>query len=193
MTVMNAVFTPTRIRISVERYRKMRAADILTSEDCVELIEGDLLVMAPTGARHDQVLTQLYKQLVDGGAAEAAWVVPGRMVVLGEYSEANPDLLLVNASAPRPRFRAALQPQDVLLLIEVADGSLAFDQGVKSDLYAQYGIAEVWVVDVNAQRVFVYSQPVDGGFQQARTVHRDARLAPLAFPALTIAVADLFA
>jgi Uma2 family endonuclease len=188
---MNAAFTPARMRITVERYQKMVAAGVLTSEDRVELIEGEILAMAPIGTRHARVTGRLNKRCVLE-LGDQALVRLANPVDLGAFSEPEPDLMLLK---PQAQEYGDTHPraEDVLLLVEVADSSLAFDQGLKRDLYAGQGIAEYWVIDVNAERVFTYSQPLDGRFLAVRTLRSGDILIPLAFPALQIAVADLFA
>ena len=86
-------------------------------------------------------------------------VVGGGPVVLGEFSEPQPDLTLLKRRAD---FYSGKHPEaaDVLLRIEVSDSSLTFDQGVKLRIYARYGVVEYWVVDVEGRRVVTYREPV---------------------------------
>jgi Uma2 family endonuclease len=188
---MNAVFTPTRMRITTDRYQKMVASGVLTPSDRVELIEGEILGMAPIGTRHASITGRLFKHLVLG-LGEAAIVRAANPVDLGEFSEPEPDLVLLKPQA-EDYVHAHPRAEDVLLLIEVADSSLAFDQGAKRDLYARYGIREYWVIDANAERVvFTYQRPAQGAFRATRDVRRGETLSPIAFPSLQIVVADLF-
>jgi Uma2 family endonuclease len=89
--------------------------------------------------------------------------------------------------------RSYPQAQDVLLLIEVADSSLAFDQGAKLSLYARYGVPEHWVIDVHNERLFAYGQPSDGAYQRFREVCPGETIAPAAFRRIRIAISELFA
>lgn len=188
---MNAAFTPARMRISVERYQKMVATGVLTPEDRVELIEGEIVDIAPIGTRHARVTGRLNKLCVLG-LGDQAVVRLANPVDLGAFSEPEPDLMLLK---PQAQEYGDTHPraEDALLLVEVADSSLAFDQGLKRDLYARHGISEYWVIDANAERVFAYSQPLDGCFLAVRTLRQGDLLSPLAFPTLQIPVADLFA
>jgi Uma2 family endonuclease len=187
---MNAVFTPTRMRITTDRYQKMVASGVLTPSDRVELIEGEILDMAPIGTRHASITGRLFKHLVMG-LGESAIVRAANPVDLGEFSEPEPDLVLLKPQS-EDYVRAHPRAEDVLLLIEVADSSLAFDQGAKRDLYARYGIREYWVIDANAERVFTYQRPAQGAFCATRDVRRGETLSPIAFPTLQVVVADLF-
>lgn len=188
---MTTVFTPTRLRITVDRYQKMVAAGVLTSSDRVELIEGEILDMAPIGTRHAAVTCRLLKRLLLS-LADTATVRAASPVDLGSFSEPEPDLLVLK---PRADDYMDQHPQarDVLLLIEVADSSLAFDQGAKRELYARFGISEYWVVDVNGQRIWAYLWPARGMFQRSREHLIDETISPLAFPEVRFAVRELFA
>lgn len=82
---------------------------------------------------------------------------------------------------------------DVLLLVEVSDSTLAYDQGEMRDLYAKHEICEYWVIDVNGEQVFVYRDPASGAYGKVRSFKRGDVLSPSALPAVQIAVADMFA
>jgi Uma2 family endonuclease len=191
MVAMNAAFTPTRMRITTDRYQKMVATGVLTAEDRVELIEGEILDMAPIGTRHARITGRLVKRFILG-VGETAVVRAANPVDLGRFSEPEPDLLLLKPQAEE-YGHAHPQAQDVLLLIEVAESSLAFDQGAKRDLYARFGVSEYWVIDVNAERVVAYARPAEGAFQHTREYRRGESISPAAFPALQIPISDLFA
>ncbi|HTX25204.1 MAG TPA: Uma2 family endonuclease [Steroidobacteraceae bacterium] len=188
---MSATFTPIRMRITTDRYQQMVAAGILTPNDRVELIEGEILAMAPIGTRHAQVTGRLLKRFVPG-VGEAGIVRAANPVDLGSFSEPEPDLMILK---PQLEEYGAAHPQaaDVLLLIEVADSSLAFDQGPKRDLYARYSVREYWVIDVNADRIVSYRQPAQGAFQAVREFRRGETISPEAFPSLQVVLAELFA
>jgi Uma2 family endonuclease len=187
---MSVVSLPERTRISADRYQKMVETGVLTQYDRVELIDGDMLNMAPIGLNHSAVADRLTKLLVLS-AGDSAIVSPGRSLKLGEYSVPQPDLMLLKL---REDFYAAQIPMapDVLLLVEVSDISLAYDQSTKRALYARYGVEEYWVVDVQGERVFVYSEPAGEGY--ARVVECTAAdiVSPRAVPVVQIQVGTLF-
>jgi Uma2 family endonuclease len=83
-------------------------------------------------------------------------------------------------------------PADVLLLIEVSDTSLAYDQSVKLDLYARYGVGEYWVIDVEGRRIHTYREPSAKGYARALVFSAADTVAPQAFPDVRIAVGELF-
>ena len=85
-------------------------------------------------------------------------------IQLGEYSEPEPDLAVVRLPRQQYRLRHP-NTEDVLLLVEVADSSLEFDQQVKLPLYAEHGIPEVWIVNVAEQQVEIHTSPQEGKYQ----------------------------
>jgi len=189
---MSAVFTPTRLRISVDRYQKMVAVGVLTKYDRVELIEGEILEMAPIGVAHAEVTDRLTRLLVMA-TGDRAIVRVGGPVDLGGYSEPQPDLLVLKNPGPEGYRQAHPEAADVLLLIEVSDSSLGFDRGAKRDLYARYAIPEYWVVDLGGQRVIAYLDPVAGSYQRTVEFRAGETVCPQAVPDARIAVASLLA
>jgi Uma2 family endonuclease len=188
---MSAAFTPTRMRITTDRYQKMVAAGVLTKHDNIELIDGEMLNMAPIGPKHATAADRLAR-LFMLGVADAAIVSCGRPVNLGGFSNPQPDLMLLKL---RPDGYGNAHPEaaDVLLLIEVSDSTLAFDQSTKLSLYARYGVNEYWVVDVEGKRVAVYREPSAQGYVRKLEFSASHKVSPLAFPSLEIAVQDVFA
>ena len=187
---MSSAFTPTRTRISTDRYQMMVATGVLTKYDRIELIEGDMLDMAPIGLQHTAITSRLHELFVFA-VARSATVVSGGPVNLGHFSEPQPDLMLLKRRAD---FYSGKFPEapDVLLLIEVSDSSLAFDLGVKLNLYARYGVSEYWVVDVEGRRVVCHREPTLKGYA-LRTEHAIGDiLAAQAFPDLKVAVGQIF-
>lgn len=140
-----------RHRLTVEEYYRMAEAGILSPDDRVELIEGEVIDMAPQKSRHASVLTELLNRLAQavGPAARVACQVP---LNLSDRSEPEPDLMLLRPREDRYRGSHPT-PADVLLLVEVADSSARYDREVKLPLYARHGVAEVWLVDLEAGRL----------------------------------------
>jgi Uma2 family endonuclease len=81
--------------------------------------------------------------------------------------------------------------KDVLFLVEVSDSSLAYDRDVKMPLYAEMGIREAWLVDINGDRIFVYRQPTPDGYQTVRTYYRGEFITPKLFPGKKLSVMDV--
>ena len=135
-----------RFRLSRDRYHQMIESGIFGEDEHIELIEGGLVTMSPIGAEHSGIVDQLSEILVDQLARRAVVKVQGP-IQLDDHSEPEPDVVL---SKPRRDYykRSLPQPADVLLVIEVADSSLAYDRTVKMPLYAQAGIAEAWIINL---------------------------------------------
>src|ERR1700722_15944477 len=177
---MSSAFTPSRTRISTDRYHLMVAKGVLTKYDRIELIEGEMFDMAPMGTRHSAITSRLHEMFVLA-TSRSATIVSGGPVDLGEFSEPQPDLMLLKRRAD---FYSGKIPEsaDVLLLIEVSDSSLSFDQSVKLGLYARYGVAEYWVVDVEGERVVTYREPTAKGYLCKAEFAAADVVAPRAFP-----------
>jgi len=169
----------------------MVAAGVLTKYDRIELIEGEMFDMAPMGTRHSVMTSRLHEMFVLA-VGRSATVVGGGPVNLGDFSEPQPDLMLLKRRAD---FYSGKIPEaaDVLLLIEVSDSSLAYDQSVKSGLYARYGVAEYWVVDIEGKRVVTYREPAAAKYGHQADFTAAATVAAQAFPDIKINVGDLFA
>jgi Uma2 family endonuclease len=178
-----------RHRFTVEDYHRMGDAGILRQESRVELIEGEIIEMSPIGTAHASRVKRLNRLLVRRLGTHAIVQVQDP-VVLDRFSEPQPDLAVLK---PRGDFYAARHPEpaDILLLIEVADSSRAFDRSVKVPLYARAGIPEVWVVDVIDQIVEVDRRPLRGAYADVRRCSRAERVSIEAFPRLTFRGVDI--
>ena len=187
---MSTAFTPTRTRISTNRYQKMVATGVLTKYDRIELIEGEMLDVAPIDKKHSAITSKLHELFVLA-VSRSATIVGGGPVNLGEFSEPQPDLMLLTR---REDFYSGKIPEarDVLSLIEVSDSSLAFDQSVKLSLYARYGVREYWVIDVEGRCVVTYRDPVASGYSRKVEFTTRDIVTPEAFPDVTLRVGEIF-
>lgn len=137
-----------RHKLTVADYYRMAEVGILAPEARVELIEGEIVDMVPIGTRHSAVVTLLHDAIAAAvsGAAQVRCQQPLR---LGDISEPEPDLAVVRPHPDR-YFDAHPTAADTLLVIEVADSSLAYDRDIKTPLYARHGVPAVWLIDLNA-------------------------------------------
>ncbi|HMH51129.1 MAG TPA: Uma2 family endonuclease [Candidatus Acidoferrum sp.] len=155
----------------------------------LELIDGEVVEMAAVGPGHGAAVACLTKELVLGVGDEAVvWIQGGARVNV--RSVPYPDVALLRSRSYR---RANPRPNDILLIVEVAETSLRYDQRRKARLYAATGIPEYWVVGVEGEWVEVYRAPEDDGYRDVTRVPRGDTIAPLSFPDLVIPVADIFA
>jgi hypothetical protein len=171
-----------------EEYHRMGEVGILKPTDRVELIRGEIVNMSPIGPRHAAFVNNLNQLLVTRLAGRAIVSVQNP-VVLADDTEPQPDLAILRRR-PLPYKDAEPVTADVLLLIEVAESSLAYDRSTKLRLYAEAGIPEYWVVDTVAESVEVYRAPGVGGYRDASRVA--ATVASLAFPDVALALAEIF-
>jgi Uma2 family endonuclease len=151
---------PRRHRLTVADYYRMAEVGILAPDARVELIDGEIIDMAPPGSLHAATVHRLLEVLVRAVESRASVLVQNPMR-LSEHSEPQPDLALLRR---REDFYAEHHPRaaDVLLIIEVAHTSLHFDRDTKIPLYAGNGIAEVWLVDLRARRLVRHRAPQQG-------------------------------
>jgi Uma2 family endonuclease len=131
---MSAVFTPTRHKLSVDDYHKLGEAGILDEDSRVELIEGELIDMAPIGPPHMMAVNRLNRLLVRA-VGDLGIVSIQNPITLPPHSEPQPDIAVLRPGIDK-RGAGLPGPADVLLLIEVADTTLAYDRGTKLQLYA---------------------------------------------------------
>lgn len=157
MGAIDDVLLLTRHRLTVADYHRMGEAGIFAPDARVELIEGAVVDMPPIGTRHASAVTRLLRAATSA-VGTTAIVSAQNPVRLSDLSEPEPDLMLLK---PRDDFYSGAHPTaaDVLLLIEVADTSARYDREIKLPLYARHGIAEVWIVDLDARRVRFFRMP----------------------------------
>ncbi len=184
-----AVELITRRRFTVDEYHRMVEAGILQADDRVELIRGEIVHMSPIGPPHAGCVAALIALFVRR-LGERAVVWPQNPVAIFPDSEPQPDVVLLRY---RPDYyrNAHPEPGAVLLLVEVADSSLPYDRRVKLPLYADSGIPEVWIVDVEGSAIEVFRGPEAGGYRDFRRIGRGQRIAPHAFPDVTLTIADI--
>ena len=179
----------TRRALTVAEYHRMGEVGILHEDDCVELIEGELVAMTPIDSNHSGTINTLTRALVmavgNGGV-----VAVQNPVQLDDLSEPQPDFSILR---PRPDDyrRATPRPDEVLLIIEVADSSLAYDRAIKRALYARHGIPEFWIVNLQANNVEVCRKPAGEAYTDISTIERDGTLEPQALPGAAIPAAVL--
>ncbi len=156
-----------RHRFTVEEYHAMAEAGLLSEDDRVELIEGEIIEMAPIGSRHHACVMRLDELLRRPGVPGGYIVSVQGPVQLDEGNEVQPDVALLRR---RPDFYAGElpQPEDALLIIEVSDTTLAYDRDVKLPRYARAGVPEVWIVDLQVRRVESHSDPSPEGYSVSR-------------------------
>lgn len=165
---------PIRRRFTVQEYYQMAESGILTEDDRVELLEGEIIEMTPIGSRHAghvKIATNLFKTRVPDNFV----ISVQDPIRLGDHSEPEPDVAILK---PRDDFYASAHPgpDDVLLVVEVADTSLEYDRDRKIPLYARFGIPNVLLVNLRDETVEFYEapRPDDEAYQMAHTLRGEA-------------------
>ncbi len=163
---MNAAFQPRRF--SADEFHRMIAAGIFGEDDRLELFEGEIIKMTPIGPRHAGCVTRLTTVLgkVIGDRALLSVQNP---LLLYDQTELYPDIVLLKPRADG-YSRFLPRPEDVLLLIEVADATLKIDRSVKVPQYSRAGIAEVWLFDLDGKQVYVHTDPSPSGYRAVRQI-----------------------
>lgn len=179
-----------RRRFTWEEYHRMGETGVLGPEDRVELIEGEIIVMTPIGLRHAACLAELNRRLVPA-IGDRALLWPQNPVRLPRDTEPQPDIVLLRPRADRYTTGSA-RPEDVLLLVEIADTSYRYDRRVKLPLYARAGVAEMWIVDLVHDVVEVYRQPSETGYALSDRVERGGQVAPAALADVVLVVDAAF-
>ncbi len=179
----------TPYRFTVDDYYRMAHADILTEDDRVELLDGQIFVKEPPGpehAGHLALLTTLFVRLL----GDRAIVRPQDPVHIDRLNDPQPDLAIVK---PREDAYMGAHPRarDVLLIVEIAWTSSPGDRRIKAPLYARAGIREFWLVDIKKRKLEVYREPGERGYRKVSRLSRKATVRPFAFPDVEMAVRDI--
>ena len=174
-------------RFTVGEYLAMIEVGILRKEERLELIEGEIIVMSPIGEYHESSTDHLTMELVPVLRGRATVRIQGS-IRLNDRSRPEPDVAVLRQ---RPATEmGAYFPSDVYFLIEVADSSLQRDTGPKLAMYAAAGIPEVWVANLRAREVMVFTNPASSGYATVRTYRAGDSISPGDFPDISLAVDD---
>jgi len=175
----------TKRRFTVDEYHRMAEAGILTDDDRVELIDGEIVEMTPIGFQHARCviyLNEVFVRRLEGRAV----VSPQGPLAMEKTTQFQPDLVLLRL--PLVQLPA---PVDALLVVEASDTSLERDRSVKLPRYAAAGVPEVWIVDFAGEVVEVCRAPSPDSYRDVVRVPRGSSLSPVAFPDLTLDVDEI--
>lgn len=175
-----------RLAWTLEDFERLIDTGILSEDDRIELIDGELVPKSPKCNRHEHIKAVLidwfYRRLPEGLmlTAELGWRPMG-----DRYIE--PDIVIYK-TGPQP---SQVPPGDVLLAIEIAASSLAYDRGLKAQIYASLGVRDYWVIDAATLQTRVFREPGPTGYAAFSDIAADAALVPLLLPALALKLASL--
>jgi Uma2 family endonuclease len=190
-TTMAVEVAVARRLFTSDEYCRMGEVGILTDRDRVELIRGEIVHKMTPGPRHVAFVDNLNELLVLRLAGRARVSVQNALVV-SDDSVPEPDLKVLRRRALPYKQRHA-SAEDALLLIEVADSSLAWDRSTKLALYAEAGIAEYWIVNCPAESIEIYRRPERDRYLDVRRAEGAESISLQAFPDVTLTLAEIFA
>jgi len=180
----------TQVRLwTVQEYHQMIAAGVFNPEERTELLEGQILQMAAKNPPH--AATNLCAaNVLNLALAGKALIRIQDPITLSVISEPEPDIAVVQLDQQFYRDRHPV-PEDVFLLVEIADTTLSYDRLQKAPAYAQAGILEFWILDVNSYQLYRFRQPQGGKYQEEQILNEDAVVSLVAFPDVKIEVTRL--
>ena len=188
--VTDTVTETRRYSFTVDEFAKMGEAGIFTEDDRVELIDGEIREMTPIGPLHATIVNRLNVTLVELLKRSAILQVQNP-VRLDLHNEPQPDFSIIKERGDY--YKTSLPgPGDTLLVIEVADSTLTYDIHEKTPRYARSIIPEVWIVDVEAEVVRVFTQPGPSGYANEREMPRGSTIASASVEGLHVEVNDIF-
>lgn len=178
-----------RRRFTVTEYLRLVETGILTEDDAVELLWGEIVEMSPINVPHALCVNRLTMFLAAKLVGRAIVSVQNPIQV-DEYSLPQPDIALWTLLSDGYRDRLA-GPSEVLLVVEVADSSISYDRKAKARLYGSAGIADYWIVNLQARQIEVYREPRPNGYRTVTHYTPGETLSPLAFANLVLNVDEI--
>ncbi|HEY9824277.1 MAG TPA: Uma2 family endonuclease [Stenomitos sp.] len=177
-----------RKKFTVSQYHQMIETGILTDRDHVELLDGEIIEMSPVGRRHAACVDRLTELLILQLTSRAI-VRTQNPIRLSNNSEPQPDIAILRR---REDFYATghPQPEDIFLVIEVADTTIEFDRDIKIPTYAQENIPEAWLIDLNAEVVNIFQEPTAKGYLKHQCFKADQQLRIASFSDVQINIAQ---
>ncbi len=176
-------------KFSVDDYHRFIEMGIFKPEERLELWEGEFVEMSPIGKRHAGCVGSLSEMLKDFLNRQAI-VRTQNPIVLNDFSEPQPDVCLLKRRDDFYRLISATA-QDVYLAMEVSDSTVKYDRDIKFPKYAENGIAESWLIDLENDRIEIHTQPTKNGYKLVKILHRGDIAESTIFEEIKIAVDDI--
>jgi Uma2 family endonuclease len=191
MTSGNTMIATSTTRLwTVEEYYRMVETGILAPDERVELIEGEVISMASKKPPH-VLVSELSSEYLRELLADAAYIRRQDPVHLNDLSEPEPDIAVVFPPLRR-YFDHHPSPEEIFLIVEVADATLQFDLKRKAAAYAKSEIQDYWVVDVNKNQVYIFREPVAGTYTKMEVMSDRDTIRLLAFPDIEVVFQEFF-
>jgi Uma2 family endonuclease len=170
-------------------YHKMAELGLIGPDERTELIEGEVVhKMSPVGSKHSTAVYCITHTL---STQISDYIDAQRPILLDDLSEPEPDVIVAFGSFSDYRDRHP-EPENLRLVVEVSDSTLAYDRVVKGRLYAGQNIAEYWIVNLQDRCVEVYRRPgTESGYLDTQIHYPPDTISPLAYPDFQFAVSDM--
>ncbi len=178
-----------RRQISVDEYYRMAEVGLIGPDERVELIEGEIIDMAPIGSDHASFVIQLNGLLVKA-VQDKGFVSVQNPIRLSNRSEPEPDFAVLK---PRADFYRKQLPiaADTLLVVEVCNTSERYDREIKLPLYASHGIPEAWIISIEHKTLSIYRTPTDDRYQYEQTTDAPGMITLFAVPEVSVDLGTL--
>lgn len=183
--IMEPAQTLSRYRLTIEDFEKISKIGIFKEDDRVELLEGEMIKMAPIGEKHMGVVLWLDKLFNTRLSTSSSLISVQNPIQLDNHSELYPDIAILKH---RDDFYTAGKPTavDVLLVVEVADTTLSYDRQIKIPLYARHHIPEAWLIDLPNKRLKIFLEPNDNQYQKTLRPNRLEQIVPSTIPEVSM-------
>jgi Uma2 family endonuclease len=175
---------------TVQEYHLMSDLGILDPNERTELIAGQIVIMTAKGTPHVLTLRILANVLENALGDKSVFVSTQDPIRLDNFSEPEPDLAIVKGTILDYAEHHPV-PEDIYLVIEVADSTLKQDCEVKDKLYGRSKIAEYWVIDINNRQVRIFRDPTLTGYGSQLILTETHSVSPLAFPEIVLSIASI--
>lgn len=183
--------TSTKVRLwTVDEYHRLIETGILTTDEKVELLEGQIIQMSPQRPPH-AATTQRTANYLSRLLAERAYIRVQLPITLLPNSEPEPDIAVVRIDE-REYFDHHPTADEIFLLVEVAKTTLKSDRIIKASTYDKAKIPEYWVLDVQERQVHVFREPVGNTYQQETILNEDTTISMIAFADVNVSLNQLF-
>ena len=181
-----------RRAFTVDDIHRMMKAGIFDENERFELIEGDLVMMSPQHIAHERIKNVLNMALSRVAPADV-FVGVETSIQLARNVLVQPDITVISQSVYNadPKTFARPQPQDILLLIEVASSSIGYDRRVKARLYARHGIREFWVIDASERITWIHTGPTGETWSSIVERTPNEALTTPALPSFSIRLSEI--
>jgi Uma2 family endonuclease len=180
---------PSQRLFTASEYQHFVDMGVLNEDERIELIEGRIVQMAPKNVEH-AVATNRATRCFTRSLGERVIISGQNPILLNDFSEPEPDIVLV--APPDDRYlESHPTPKDIFLVLEIADGSLAYDRDVKCPLFARNGIVHFCLLNLQSRELEGYRKPGPNGYRRKQTYSEDESFNLVAFPKISIKVKDL--